>query len=132
MIARRQIIAAFMAALLAWVGAAAPMHAHTHDVSGHHASDSRVISVDFGHAHAHSDLGHDDPEVGEPLHDEQMPHDHEKGVFHVHTMTFVAVEAEVPQVAQASVAGDIDLPILVVPLHTRSVLPPDRPPRFFL
>lgn len=128
----RHIIAAFLAVSLAWVGSAAPVQAHSHEVSGHHASDPHVVSVDLDHDHGHDHDNDHHHEANAPPHDEQVPHDHEKGIFHVHTMTLVAVETAVPSLAQVSTIGGVDLPVLVVPLHTRSITPADRPPRTFL
>lgn len=128
----RQIIAAFMAVSLVWVGSAAPVQAHTHKLGDHHSSDLHVVSVDLDHGHEHDGGDHDHHDADVPPHDEQVPHDHEKGIFHVHAMTFVAVEADIPAVTQATVTVSVDLPVLVVSLHSRSILPADRPPRTFL
>jgi len=129
----RQIIGAFMAVSLVWVGAAAPVHAHTHQLGDHHSADTHVVSVNLDHGFSHADgPGHDHQGAGTSPFDEQVPHEHEKGIFHVHVMTFVALAAESLALVEALAETSVDLPFLTVPLHTRSVMPDDRPPRSFL
>lgn len=128
----RQIIAAVMAASLVWVGSAGAALAHAHKMDGDHGAAVHAIAApDADHHHDdhaddhHQPVDHHDDGDG-------LPHDHEKGIFHVHVLTFVALEAEYPTVPQVRSAKSVEAPLLVVPLHTRSETPADRPPRTFL
>lgn len=133
----RQIVAAIMAASLVWVGSAGAAQAHSHDVDGHHGAAVYAVATvdDYRHGadHRHDDHPDDHQQASDPDDDGGgVPHEHERGIFHVHVLTFVALEAEYPVLPQVQSVKSIETPLLSVSLLTRSVMPADRPPRTFL
>lgn len=136
----RQFFAAILAASLVWTGSVGAAHAHTHEIDeelgaaihalashahiGHHAAA-------HGHDHHHDhDMAPADTDGGSQP-DPSKP-DQDKGVFHVHSLCLVALEAEYPSLTRALAVQTVESSLLVVSLHTRSITPADRPPRTFL
>jgi hypothetical protein len=135
----RRMIAAILAVSVVWAGIASAQPGHAHDLDDGIGAALHMLSTEAHaehhaaidmHGHDHRDLHHShDDSVQQPG---QLP-DHERGaVFHVHATCLVALEPECVTVARATVVQAVHLPELVVPLHTRSVMPADRPPRPFL
>lgn len=131
----RQIISALVAVSVVWAGAASAQPGHAHDLDDGAATVLHMLSADVhGDHHAaivvlahdhHHDIGHSDDHEG-------TPPDHDGTVFHVHTTCFIALEPEPVTLTHATLVQAIHPSELVVPLHTRSVMPADRPPRTFL
>ena len=127
----RQIIAAVVAVSVVWAGAASAQPGHAHDLDDGAATALHMLSVD-AHADHHAALvthGHDHHDMQHSHDDGGKQPDHEGAVFHVHATCFVALEPEPLMVAHATVVQAIHPSELVVALHTRSVMPADRPPR---
>jgi hypothetical protein len=130
----RQFFAAILVASLVWTGSAGAMQSHAHEIDADHglaihavtlAADLTHHADPHAHDHDHHDIPADDEHGG-------AQHDHEKGVFHVHSTCLVALEAEYPSLTRAAAVQSVEPQLLVVPLHTRSITPADRPPRTFL
>lgn len=130
----RRILAVFLTAALVWAGSAAAQSAHAHKlnsaiVAAVHAMADDVVAdhhdSERGHHHDHGDAADDRDDAP------QMPH-HEDGIFHVHSVSFVAVETVSPSVNAVQIERIIEPLALIVTLHSRSVTPADRPPRTFL
>lgn len=133
----RRILVALFATWLGWASLAAAQPAHAHSLSSppvhalhalaQHADDDHHAA---GRSHDHALPGgvhhHDD----DPSTPDQSPH--EDWVHHFHGLCFVALAQDCVFLAYCAVERPIDQPVLIVALHTRSVVPADRPPRTFL
>ena len=139
MIVVRQFFAAILAASLVWTGSAGAMQVHAHEIDADHgpAIHAAASTADLDHhtaAHAHDHDHHGtvidrDNDSTQP--DRDQP-EHDKSVFHVHSLCLVALEAQYPTFTRSAAVHSIEPPLLVVPLHTRCITPADRPPRTFL
>lgn len=134
----RQLLAAVLAASLVWTGSAGAAQGHTHEIDEQHgpAIHSAVDSVDL-HRHAEEQAHvHDHVAPASGHHDgsqhETDSHDHDKGVFHVHSLCLIALEAQYSALARALAVQAVKSTLLTVPVHTRSITPADRPPRTLL
>lgn len=130
----RRILAVFLTATLVWAGSAVAQSAHAHKVNSAAVAAVHAIAEDAVADHHDSEAGHHhdqgntaDDHDGAP----QQPH-HDGGIFHVHSISFVAVEAVSPTVNAVQIERMVEPLALTVTLHTRSVTPADRPPRVFL
>lgn len=127
----RHIMAAFLAAAVAWGSAMGGAPAHAHPLSGHHGTPQFAVFEADAHHHAVIDDHHHDeqqPSDG----DQNVPPEHENAVFHVHGPSLVAVTPD-PIVFNLRVAASsASPPYRLVSLHSRSDMPPDRPPRLIL
>jgi hypothetical protein len=136
----RQLFAAVLAASLVWTGSAGAAQAHTHEIDEEHGRAIHALAphIDFDHHTAvHGHDYHHDHDTAPANHDDGPPSDpskpdHDKGVFHVHSLCHVALEAQYPPLTRALAVQVIESPLLVVSLNTRSITPDDRPPRSFL
>ncbi len=135
-----QFFAAVLAASLVWTGSAGAAQAHTHELDQDHGAAIHALAphVDFDyHIATHGRDYHHDQDATPADHDDGCPtdphkDDSEEGVFHVHSLCHVALEAQYPPLTRALAVQAIEPPLLVVPFHTRSITPADRPPRIFL
>jgi hypothetical protein len=134
----RQLFAAVLAASLVWTGSAGAAQGHTHEIDEQHGAAIHVTADTVNlhrhaeeRAHVHDHVapasGHHDGSEHEP-----DSHEHEKGVFHVHSLCLIALEAQYPALARALAVQAVKSPLLTVPVHTRSITPADRPPRTLL
>lgn len=135
----RQIVAALLAVSVAWAGVASAQPGHSHDLDDGiggalhllsaeaHAEHDAAIDI---HGHDHGNMHHSHDDGGQP--DEQSGQKTGGAIFHVHAPCLIALEPQSVTVARATVEQSVYLAELVVPLHTRSVMPADRPPRSFL
>ena len=136
----RQLFAAILAASLVWTGSAGAAQAHTHEIDEEHGAAFHALAshahIDHhatahGHDHHHEhDIAPADVDEGSQS-DAGQP-DHDKGVFHIHSLCLFALEAQYPSLTHSPEVQVIESPLLVVPFHTRSITPADRPPRTFL
>lgn len=133
----RQLLAVILTASLLWTGFAGAAQAHTHEQDAAHGAGAHALAL---HAHIdHHSAAYDtapadagvvsQTDPGKP--DPGKP-DHEKGVLHVHSLCFVALEAQYTSLIHFPAVRTVEPTLLVVPLHTRSITPADRPPRTFL
>lgn len=130
----RRFFAAIVVASLVWTGSAGAMQSHAHEIDADHGLTIHAMThaADLVH-HADPDAHDHDHHIAPVDHEEDSTqHDHEKGVFHVHSMCLVALEAEYPSLTRSAAVQSVEPQLLVVPLHTRSITPADRPPRTFL
>ena len=130
----RQFFAAILAASLVWTGSAGAMQSHAHEIDADHGLTIHAVTLaaDLAH-HADPDAHDHDHHVAPVDHEEDSTqHDQEKGVFHVHSLCLVALEAEYPSLTRSPAVQAVEAPLLVVSLDTRSITPADRPPRTFL
>ncbi len=137
MIVVHQLFAAILAASLVWTSSAGAVQAHTHEIDGDHGSAIHAVALhaDAGHHAAAGEHDHDrhnaaiddDADSTQPDHEQ-----HEKGVFHAHSLCLVALEASYPLLSCVLAVHSVEPSTLVVRFHTRSVTPADRPPRTFL
>jgi len=130
----RRILVVVLTAALVWAGSAVAQSAHAHKVNSVAVAAVHAMADDFVADHHDSEPGHhhdrgnvNGDHDGAP----QQPH-HDDGIFHVHSMSFVAVEAVSPTVDAVQIERMVEPLALTVTLHTRSVTPADRPPRPFL
>ncbi len=123
----RQFFMAFLAASFVWTGSAGAMQSPAHEIAPDHGLTIHAVTIaaDLAHHADHPVAPADDEHGG-------AGHDHEKGVFHVHSTCLVALEAEYPSLTRAAAVQSVEPQLLVVPLHTRSITPADRPPRTLL
>jgi len=130
----RRILAVFLTATLVWAGSAAAQSAHAHKVNStavaavHAIADDVVADHHQGesrHHHDHDNAADDHDSAPQQTH-------HDDGIFHVHSISFVAVEAVSPMVDAVQVERMVEPLALTVAVHSRSVTPADRPPRTFL
>lgn len=136
----RQLLGAILAASIVWTGSVGAAQAHTHEINEEHGAAVHAVAphMDFNHHTAvHGHDHHHDQDVSLAPRDDGSPpdphaSDHDKGVFHVHSLCHVALEAQYPTLTRALAVQVIEPPLLVVPLHTRSITPADRPPRTIL
>lgn len=130
----RQIISAILAVSVVWAGAASAQLGHAHGLDDGAVTALHMLSVD-AHADHHAAIdthGHDHRDMGHSHDHDGTESDHDSAVFHVHATCFVALAPECVTIANATVEQAIESNELVQPLHTRSVMPADRPPRSFL
>lgn len=136
----RQFIAALLASSLVWTGSAGAAQAHTHEIGEEHGAAIHALATHADldhHAAGHSHDHHHDhdaapADLGEGSEPDPSKLDHDKGVFHVHSLCLLALEAQYPALTRALAVHAVEPPLLVVPLHTRSITPADRPPRTLL
>jgi hypothetical protein len=130
----RQFFMAFLAASFVWTGSAGAMQSHAHEIAPGHSLTIHAVTLAADLAHYADPHAHDHDHPVAPADDEHggAGHDHEKGVFHVHSTCLVALEAEYPSLTRAAAVQSVEPQLLVVPLHTRSITPADRPPRTLL
>lgn len=132
----RRIIAVLMAASFLWAGSAAALQAHAHEAVDDHGSILHELAsdpdMDHHEAAAWGCQHHFDAGVPDHADEPGAPRGHEHGILHVHTMCFVALQVESLLLDHLMHEMDIDQPMLVVSLHTRSITPADRPPRSVL
>lgn len=127
----RQILAVALATALVWTGSAGAVHAHAHEAVTAQGAALHEMMEHADLEHGSALFGHDHDRDQTQNQDDGQP-DHEKGVFHVHILSFVALETEYPSFANAAESQSILTPLRAMPLNTRSIMPADRPPRTFL
>ena len=133
----RRLFAAVLAASLVWAGSAGTVQAHSHETDDHHSGAIHAMAEQASADHAAADMHeHDhgashDGAAGDSQ-DGLPKHDHEKGVVHVHAISFVALTSDYVALPVVLLPQSSAPPIFSEALYTRSVMPADRPPRLFL
>lgn len=131
MISARLIMAALVAAAVAWGSTLGGTLAHAHSLSDRHsASQFAVFDADADHHVVIDDHHHDEQQPSDG--DQNSPPEPESAVFHVHGPSFVALTPD-PIVFKLTVAAtSANPPARIVSLYSRSDAPAERPPRLIL
>lgn len=125
------MMAAFVATAVAWGSSLGGAPAHAHPLLDHLGTPHlAVIDADTDHHALLDDHHHRDQQPSDG--DQNSPPEHEDAVFHVHGTSFVAVTPDPIVFNLRAAISSTSQPERLVSLHSRSDMPPDRPPRLIL
>jgi hypothetical protein len=127
----RHIMAAFVAAAVAWGSTLGGAPGHAHPLSDNHGTHHvAVFGADADHHAAADDHHHDEQQPSDD--DQNGPPEHENAVFHIHGPSFIALTTDPIVLSLWVAASSVSPSDGHVPLYSRSEMPPDRPPRLIL